>query len=139
MKSPDSRFQIPDSTSLWTCSDFAKMTLSESPSYKTASPQSDPWRSMQVETGNWKLETVGHFMAEVTLPLFPEPRIRPNLSRPTHRVPKLRDVSAVFQFIHSRSFDASGQNPVSRIAGWGSQGAPSFRSGKIPDSKFQVP
>ena len=77
-------------------------------------------------------------MAEVTLPQFPEPRIRPNLSRPTHRVPKLRDVSAVFQFIHSRSFDASGQNPVSRIAGWGPQGAPSFQRGKIPDSKFQV-
>ena len=93
---------------------------------------------MQVETGIWKLETVGHFMAEVTLPLFPEPRIRPNLSRPTHRVPKLRDVSAVFQFIHSRSFDASGQNPVSRIASWGSQGAPSFQRGQIPDSKFQV-
>ena len=93
---------------------------------------------MQVETGNWKLETVGHFMAELTLPLFPEPRIRPNLSRPTHRVPKLRDVSAVFQFIHSRSFDASGQNPVSRIASWGPQGAPSFQRGQTPDSKFQV-
>ena len=77
-------------------------------------------------------------MAEVTLPQFPEPRIRPNLSRPTHRVPKLRDVSAVFQFIHSRSFDASGQNPVSRIASWGPQGAPSFQRGQIPDSKFQV-
>eukprot|EP00966_Prymnesium_polylepis_P012116 278217-Prymnesium_polylepis.1 len=54
-------------------------------------------------------------MAEVTLP---QP-----LSRTTHRVPKLRDVCAVFQFIHSRSFDASGQNPVSRTAGWGPQGA----------------
>eukprot|EP00966_Prymnesium_polylepis_P048053 1112856-Prymnesium_polylepis.1 len=83
---------------------------------------------MQVETGNWKQETIGHFMAEVTLPQFPEPRIRPNVSHPTHRVPKLRDVSPVFQFIHSRSFDASGQSPVSRIAVWG----------QIPDSKFQV-
>jgi hypothetical protein len=45
---PDSRFQIPQVSGL------AKMTLSKYPSF----------RIMQVETRNWKLETVGHFMAE---------------------------------------------------------------------------
>eukprot|EP00966_Prymnesium_polylepis_P219729 5082791-Prymnesium_polylepis.1 len=58
-------------------------------------------------------------MAEVTLPQFPEPRIHPNLSRAT--------------LLPTTSRSASGQNPVSRIAGWGPQGAPRFQRGQIPD------
>jgi hypothetical protein len=74
--------------------------------------------------GNWKLET-GH------CPALDGRGDAPTVSRATHpskpeqyyppapRPEASRSLCAVFQFIHSRSFDASGQNPVSRIEGWG--------------------
>eukprot|EP00966_Prymnesium_polylepis_P186844 4331128-Prymnesium_polylepis.1 len=123
---PDSRFQFPQVSGLANCAKmtfsegYAKMTRSE---YQVSRPRvlrPRCWRIMQVETGetgDCKLSARhgrggAPTISRATHPSKPEPYYPP-------RPGKLRDVCTMFQFIHSQSFNASGQNPVSRTAGWG--------------------